>query len=219
MNTLSFFMCLVSQQANHPFQPIPLSLQLRSLDQVQKLPATRMGTIGPSPTREAEGALTIVVSPLITVLAMVIGCSILDNSRTDDYQPLYIAAQMGALGGPIAAIFCVLISAALSQEASEDSIEPIEVTVLRRKVERVRTWWGIVTPYMIGIAGGPIGSAILRATHQAHSIPPISAVRATAVGGIFATPIYYIFVWLVGFLNPKKIVMLEIALPAWLTVI
>ena len=72
---------------------------------------------------------------------------------------------------------------------------------------------------MIGIAGGPIGSAILRATHQAHSIPPISAVRATAVGGIFATPIYYIFVWLVSFLNPMKNIMLEIALQAWPAVV
>ncbi|WAR54485.1 hypothetical protein PtB15_4B102 [Puccinia triticina] len=152
-------------------------------------------TIGPSPGREAEGAIS---QPLITVLAMIIGCSILDDTGETDYQPLYIAARMGALGGPIAALFCVLISAALSfEETLEDSLEPVEVIRLSRKVEGVRTCWGIVTPYMIGIGGGPIGSGILRAANLAHSISPISAVRATAIGGIFATPIYYLAVYLV----------------------
>ncbi|EFP93837.1 uncharacterized protein PGTG_19872 [Puccinia graminis f. sp. tritici CRL 75-36-700-3] len=156
-----------------------------------------MGEIGPSPGREAEGAITIVVSPLITVLAMIIGCSILDDTGESDYHPLYIAARMGALGGPIAALFCVLIAAALSQEALENPAEPIEAIRLMRKVEGVRTGWVIITPYMIGIAGGPIGSGILRAADLAHSISPISAVKATAIGGIFATPIYYLVAYLV----------------------
>ncbi|POW11436.1 hypothetical protein PSHT_08383 [Puccinia striiformis] len=59
---------------------------------------------------------------MIAVLAMIIGCSILDDAGETDYQPLFIAARMGALGGPIAALFCVLISAALSQDqALEES--------------------------------------------------------------------------------------------------
>jgi hypothetical protein len=57
---------------------------------------------------------------------------------------------------------------------------------------------------MIGIAGGPIGSGILRAVDLAHSISPISAVKATAIGGIFATPIYYLFAYLVSVFFFKK---------------
>lgn len=163
--------------------------------------------------------------PLITVLAMVIGCSILDDTGKSDFQPLYLAARMGALGGPIAALFCVLISAALSQEALEDTIEPVEVVLLRQKVEAVRTCWVLITvrlstfsylgqfrqntqtsslfriaqkPYVIGVGGGPIGSVILHSANLAHSISPTSAAQATSIGGLFATPIYYIFVWLVG---------------------
>jgi len=155
-----------------------------------------MGSIGPSPSREAEGVLTIITSPLITVLAMVIGCSLLDRAGKSDFQPLYLAARMGALGGPIAALFCVLIAAALSQEALEDTVEPIEVVLLRQKVEAVRTCWVLITPYVIGIGGGPIGSVILHSADLAHSISPTSAAKATAIGGLFATPIYYVFVWL-----------------------
>ncbi|KAI7957715.1 hypothetical protein MJO29_005932 [Puccinia striiformis f. sp. tritici] len=139
----------------------------------------------------------IVVAPMIAVLAMIIGCSILDDAGETDYQPLFIAARMGALGGPIAALFCVLISAALSQDqALEESIEPIEVIQLRRKLEGVRTCWGFITPYMIGMGGGPIGSGILRATNLAQTISPRSAVKATAIGGLFATPIYYLVTYL-----------------------
>ncbi|KNZ46188.1 hypothetical protein VP01_748g9 [Puccinia sorghi] len=119
---------------------------------------------------------------------MVIGCSILDDTGKSDFQPLYLAARMGALGGPIAALFCVLISAALSQEALEDTIEPVEVVLLRQKVE---------APYVIGVGGGPIGSVILHSANLAHSISPTSAAQATSIGGLFATPIYYIFVWLI----------------------
>jgi hypothetical protein len=76
---------------------------------------------------------------------MIIGCSILDDTGESDYQPLYIAARMGALGGPIAALFCVLIAAALSQEALDNPTEPIEAIRLMRKVEGVRTGWIIIT--------------------------------------------------------------------------
>lgn len=124
-------------------------------------------------------------------------CSILDSGNSD-YEPLYIAARMGALGGPIGAFLCVLLSSSLSQETAVDPLEPIEIANLRRKINTFRKGWGLVTPYVIGILGGPIGSAILRALNLTQSIPPIAAVKATAVGGIFATSIYYVFGYLLA---------------------
>ncbi|KAH9813321.1 hypothetical protein DFH28DRAFT_975514 [Melampsora americana] len=145
---------------------------------------------------EAEGALTILVSPLIGVLSMIIGCSILDDSGYADYQPLYLAARIGALGGPIAAFCCLLVSSTFTMD-DFDGIPDTDPEIIRcqERMDNIRFAWGLMTPYMIGLIGGPIGSAILQAAHLAKSIEPLSAVRAAAVGGIFATPIYFIFAY------------------------
>ncbi|EGG04512.1 uncharacterized protein MELLADRAFT_108410 [Melampsora larici-populina 98AG31] len=143
---------------------------------------------------EAEGALTILVSPLIGVLSMVIGCSILDDSGYEDYQPLYLAARIGALGGPIAAFFCLLVSSIFTMDdiGGIPEMDP-EIVRCQVRMDQTRMAWGLITPYLIGLVGGPLGSAILQAAQLAKSIEPLSAVRAAAVGGIFATPIYYVF--------------------------
>ncbi|KAG0144704.1 hypothetical protein CROQUDRAFT_723863 [Cronartium quercuum f. sp. fusiforme G11] len=143
---------------------------------------------------EAEGAMTLLVSPLIAVLAMLIGCSILDDVGCSDYKPLYVAARMGALGGPIAAFFCVLVSGTLTIDEIGDSLEQDPDFIrFRDQIDRARSLWGILTPYVIGVVGGPIGSAILRAAQLANSIEPLSAARASALGGLFSVPIYYTF--------------------------
>lgn len=125
---------------------------------------------------------------------MIIGCSILDDSGYPDFQPLYLAARIGALGGPIAAFFCLLVSGTFTMDeiGGIPDMDP-EIVRCHVRIERTRTAWGLITPYLIGLIGGPLGSAILQAAHLANSIEPLSAVRAAAVGGIFATPIYYVF--------------------------
>lgn len=101
---------------------------------------------------------------------------------------------MGALGGPIAGFFCVLVSGTFTIDEIEGLTDrDPDFIRCRYKIDRARRFWGICTPYFIGIIGGPVGSAILRAAHLADSISPLSAVRASALGGVFATPIYYIF--------------------------
>ncbi|MBW0466266.1 hypothetical protein O181_005981 [Austropuccinia psidii MF-1] len=169
-----------------------VSLTLRSEGGYQ------VGVINMAMDLEAEASLTLLVSPFIAILAMVIGCAIMDNG-TDDYRPLYIAGRMGALGGPIAAVCCILVTSSLTLDPTE-LVEPIEYIRFQRQLKKVRSFWGFVTPYVISIISGPIGSGILRAVHLAHTIPPIAAVRAGAVGGIFATPIYYLFGYILVFL-------------------
>ncbi|CAH7675944.1 hypothetical protein PPACK8108_LOCUS11027 [Phakopsora pachyrhizi] len=151
---------------------------------------------------EVETSLTILVSPLVAVLAMAIGCSILDDSGSSDYQPLYMACRMAAVGGPIAALICVLFSFTFLD--NDDSVEEsIEIISARRKLYNLRFTWGLITPYLIGILGAPIGSAILRSAELSNTISPLSAVRAAAVGGIFSVAVYYIFIYLAWcFLKP-----------------
>ncbi|CAH7668553.1 hypothetical protein PPACK8108_LOCUS3076 [Phakopsora pachyrhizi] len=127
---------------------------------------------------------------------MAIGCSILDDSGSSDYQPLYMACRMAAVGGPIAALICVLFSFTFLD--NDDSVEEsIEIISARRKLYNLRFTWGLITPYLIGILGAPIGSAILRSAELSNTISPLSAVRAAAVGGIFSVAVYYIFIYLV----------------------
>lgn len=124
---------------------------------------------------------------------MVIGCSILDDSGAEDYQPLYLAARMGAVGGPIAAFFCLLVSGSftLDEVGGVTDVDPA-IVAFRARLDRSRAIWGLMTPYVISVIGSPVGSAILQAGRVAPTINPLSAVRAGALGGVFAAPIYYI---------------------------